>query len=530
MNYDYIVAGGGSDGCVVATRLVRERGARVLLVERGRRRSPWLLGVPAGYTKFLAGDPVLEMHHTVAQPALDGRGPIVPQARLLGGGSAVNAMVYMRGQHEDYDGWDRFLGGASGWSYADMLPHFRAMEHNARLKDEYHGSEGPLWVSDPGHTCAMTHAFIAAARASGVPANPDFNGARQNGVGLMQNTIGGGKRCSAVRAFLSQVFDDPRLHLVTEAQVTRILFERGRAAGIEYADRSGVHQARAGSEVLLSCGTYNTAKLMMISGVGPAAELQRHGIGVVHDAPGVGQNLQDHHEVPLIATTRGAYGYYGEDRGWRMLRNGLRYLLFGSGPAATMGVEACLFHDPDGGPRPTIQLYCVPSIYVDRDLGGITPTHGLTLTSCLLRPRARGWVRLRSADPAEPPLVNANFFGDPDDARLEIAALRHARRLLQQAPLAGMVEAELLPGAQHESDEALRTHCNRTVKTNYHPVGTARMGPDGDPMAVLDTKLRVRGVEGLRVIDCSAIPLIPSGNTNAPALALAHRAVEFIPA
>jgi choline dehydrogenase len=530
--YDYVIAGGGSAGCVAAMRLVRDHAARVLLVERGPARFNWLMRMPAGYLKFLAREDFLEMHKTVAQPRLGGRAPIVPQAKVLGGGSSVNAMVYMRGQREDYDGWDAFLGAGSGWSYEDMLPHFRALERNSKFNDAYHGISGGLMVSDPGQLSDTTEDFILAAQGCGIPYNPDFNGARQAGVGVMQHTMGrvGGRmeRCDAVRAFLSQVETDPRLTVVTDALVTRVLTANGRATGIEYVKGGQRVEARAEAEVLVAAGTYNTAKLLMLSGIGPAGHLKDHGIVVTADLPGVGQNLQDHHEVPVIASTRGKSGYFGEDRGWRMLRNGLQYVLFKTGPVTTTGIETCLFYDPDGGERPTVQLYCAPIVYLDRDVSSARQTYGLTLTSCLLRPKARGSVRLRSADPAEKPVVDSNFFGDPDDLRLTLASLRFARRLMATAPLGGKIREELLPGKDLLDDAALGAFCGKTVKTNYHPVGSARMGRDGDPMAVLDAQLRVRGVEALRVIDAAAMPFIPSGNTNAPTMALADRAVALI--
>jgi len=526
-HYDFIIVGGGSSGCVAATRLVRDGGARVLLIERGQEKQPPILQMPAGYMKYLAREDYLEMHETVAQPQLDGRAPIVPQARILGGGSSVNAMVYMRGQREDYDGWDAFLGGA-GWSYADVLPHFRAMEGNTKINDGYHGIDGPLSISDPGRIDPLTEAFMLAVQGLGVRYNPDFNGARQAGVGPMPHTIGQGRRRHVVDAFLSQIRRDSRFALETGATASRVLIENGRAVGVEYRRGGVMRRAHADTEVLVACGTYNTAKLLMLSGLGPADHLAALGLPVVRDLPGVGQNLQDHHEVPVISSIREPGGYFGQDRGWRMVRNGLQYLLFQTGPVATTGVEACAFLDPDGGARPTIQLYCVPTVYLDRDVKDVKPTHGVTLTPCLLRPKARGSVKLRSADPADKPLVDSNFFGDPEDLRLTLAAMRYARRVLAEAPLAALAREEMLPGAPAESDADLARYAKRMVKTNYHPVGTARMGRDGDPLAVLDPRLRVRGLEGLRVIDCAAMPFIVSGNTNAAAMMLGDRAASFL--
>ncbi|WP_323014276.1 GMC family oxidoreductase, partial [Devosia sp.] len=346
MKYDFVIAGGGSAASVAAMRLVRDHGFSVLMVERGRSATNAIMAMPAGYMKYLARDTFLEMHATVPQPHLGGRGPIVPVAKVLGGGSAVNAMVYMRGQKEDYDGWAAHLGNGAEWSYADMLPHFRSLEGNSRFNNAYHGAAGPLRVSEPGHICDTTEDFLLAAQGLGHAYNPDFNGERQNGVGIMQHTYGlwnGRKRRSDANiAFLDALKNDKRLTVVTQARVNRVLFEGSRAVGLEYEARGETYRVHAEREVLLAAGTYNTAKLLMLSGIGPADHLREHGIGVRANLP-VGSNLQDHHEVPVIATTRGRSGYFGQDTGWNMIRNGLQYLLFNSGPVTTTGIEACLF-------------------------------------------------------------------------------------------------------------------------------------------------------------------------------------------
>ncbi|QRM30224.1 GMC family oxidoreductase [Microvirga sp. VF16] len=527
--FDYIIVGGGSAGCVVASRLVAENGARVLLVEAGPRRVSPILAMPAGYMKFLARDTYLTMHHVLPQEQLGGRAPIVPQAKVLGGGSAVNAMVYIRGQAEDYDGWDAALGGA-GWSYRDLLPHFIRQEGNDHLGAPYHGVSGPLKISHLGQHSAMSRAFVQAMQTLGVPYTADFNGVRQNGVGFMQHTIDWTtrRRCSAVDAFLRPVLADPKLTLLTETTVTRIHIERDRATGIDLVGPSGSERVFADAEVIIAAGTYLTPKLLMLSGIGPADELSRLGLKVVADLPGVGRNLQDHHEVPIIAASSGAFGYFGQDRGLAMLRNGLQYVLFKSGAVTTTGVEACAFIDPDGGTRPTIQLYCVPTVYLDRDVSGVEPTHGVTLNPCLLRPKARGSVRLASADPKALPLVDPQTFADPGDLRMTMAGLRYAREVLAMSPIRGMIEQELFPGQAITSDEDLAEHCRRTVKTNYHPAGTCRMGRDDDPLAVVSPGLAVHGIAGLRIVDASIMPTITSGNTNAPVLAIADKAVDII--
>jgi len=531
-SFDFIICGGGSAASVAAMRLVRDFGFSVLMIERGPRATNRIMAMPAGYMKYLGQDTFLEMHHTMPQPQLGGRGPIVPVAKALGGGSAVNAMVYMRGQKDDYDGWAAGLGNDSEWSYADLLPHFKGIERNSRFNDQYHGISGNLRVSEPGHISDTTEDFLLAVQGLGHRYNPDFNGERQVGVGIMQHTYGQWgrfrQRSDGKKAFLDPLAHDKRLVIVTEARVDRILVENGRAVGVAYSRDGHPHEARAGREVLVAAGTYNSAKLLMLSGIGPADHLSDFQIPVIADLPGVGSNLQDHHEVPVIATTKGKSGYFGQDRGWPMLRNGLQYLLFNSGPVTTTGIEACLFYDPDGGDRPTIQLYCAPIVYQDRDVAKARPTWGVTFTSCLLRPKARGSVRLRSADPAAQPLVNCNFFGDPDDLRLTLKSMRFARRILETEPFRSKIRQEILPGPAVTDDAGLTRFAQETVKTNYHPSGSLKMGRDDDPMAVVDARLRVRGIEDLRVIDCSIIPAIPSGNTNAPAMAIGSKAAALI--
>jgi choline dehydrogenase len=530
--FDYILIGGGSAACVAAWRLVREKQARVLLIERGPARASGLarlfLSMPAGWMKGIKGSPVVEMHEPVPQKHLDGRAPAVGQAHMLGGGTSVNAMVYTRGQHTDYDHWDAFLGGNSGWAFKDMLPAFRGMESNQGFHDAFHGVDGPLKVSDVGHRCALSDAYVLAVQGLGVPYNPDFNGARQMGVGTMQYTTFQRRRRNGIETFLDPLQASGRLSILTDATVSRIILDKGRAVGVAYMQNDSEQIAHCEAEILLAAGSYNTPKIMMLSGLGPAGQLKAQGIAPLVDLPGVGENLQDHHEVPVVAATNGHYGYFGEDRGWRALRNGLQYLLFGTGPVASNGVDACAYVDPDGSQRPSLKMYCVPTVYLDGDVAGVKNQDGVTINACLLRPKSRGTVRLRSADPLAKPIVDNNYLAEPEDLRLEIAGLRFAREILAANPLSKMVSAELLPGADITSDADLAAHCRRTVKTNWHPVGTCRMGPEGDAMAVLDKQLRVRGVEGLRVIDASAMPFIPSGNTNAPVMALASRAIDLM--
>ncbi|WP_034917833.1 GMC family oxidoreductase N-terminal domain-containing protein [Erwinia sp. 9145] len=533
-NYDYIIVGGGSAGCIVAARLVREQRARVLLLEAGSGRYDPVLKMPAGYMKFLASDAYLTMYQTEPQPQLEGRGVIVPQAKVLGGGSTVNAMVYMRGHQQDYADWNHAVAGSgTDWSFSTLLPHFTAMEDNDHLGAPFHGVGGPMKVSHLGHLSPLSRAWVKTMQGLGIPYTPDFNSGDPSGVGFMQHTIDWQtrKRCSVVDAFIAPLRDDANLTVETDASVTGLLFEGDRATGVAYQHNGVSKRAQAGREVILAAGAYQTPKLLMLSGIGPAEELAAHGIPLRHALPGVGKNLQDHYEVPVVATTNGAFGYYGQDKGWPMIKAGLQYLLFKSGPVTTTGVETCAFFDPlKPGGTPTIQMFCVPTIYLDRDVMGSEPGHGVTINSLLLRPKATGRVTLRSRDPAALPRVDTQIFGHPDDLATTLGGLRFARRVIAAGPIADMVEKEIFPGAEIVSEAALAAHCKRMVKTGYHPVGTCRMGRDDDPLAVLHADLRVRGVKNLRVVDASMMPNIISGNTNAIVMAVAHRAVDLMTA
>lgn len=531
-DYDYIIVGGGASGCVTAARLVADFGARVLLLEAGPRNNHPLLKMPAGFVKMLKGSKYLTFHQSTPQPQLGGRVHEVPQGHVLGGGSTVNAMVYMRGRPSDYARWDAALDSGNngiGWGWDEILPYFTRQEANQSLAGPAHGTEGPLAVSNPRHVAEISDIFVKTLQEMGLPLRSDFNGGQQFGVGYMQVTIGGAKRCGAVEAFLEPLIGNPGLTVKTGVTVQRVLIEGGRARGVAYSRAGRTFEARADAEVILTAGAFGTPKLLMLSGIGPAAHLADHGISVLADLPGVGENLMDHHEVPIVASTRGKVGYYGMDRGWPMIQAGLQYLMFKTGPVSTNGCEACAFINPlEPEADPALQFYCVPTVYLDRDVMGVAPSDGVTLNSCLLQPRARGTVRLASGNPDDLPLINPNYLGHEDDIRHEIAGLRFAREVLAANPIARHIEAEIFPGPSVRSDAELLEHCRRTVKTNYHPCGTARMGKEDDPMAVLTPDLKVKGIGGLRVFDVSMMPNIVSGNTNAPAMAVADRGVDIM--
>lgn len=533
--FDHIVVGGGSSGCVAAARLVAS-GARVLLLEAGYSHRHPLLDMPPGIFKMINGSKYMRYHKTVPQAHLDGRRHDIPQANVLGGGSSVNAQVYMRGRPSDYNEWDAILQGENddpGWGWKDVLPHFRGMEGNNRLLNELHNSEGPLLVSDPGHINDLSRWFVQAVQAMGEPYNSDFNGPSQRGVGFYQFMNRGGKRSSAAYAFIAPLQDNPQLQIRLRARVQRINVEKGRAVGVTYHDEHGQEcTVFADGEVILAAGALVTPQLLMLSGIGPAGHLHQHGIECLFDLPGVGENLIDHPEVPMVAVANGRHGYYKQGEGWRMLRNGLQFRLFGTGPILSAGVEAGAFVNPtDPGAEPTIQAFCVPIVYLDRDTLDLLPsTYGLTITTVVVKPKSRGFVRLASANPDDMPLVSPNLLSDSADLRAMIEGQRFFLRAFQTTPLKERIREVRIPDPADLSDEAIIRHCKRFVKTNYHPSGTCRMGASRDPMAVLDARLRVRGVERLRVCDLSAMPNINAGNTNAPAMMLGSRCAEFVSA
>ena len=532
--YDFIIVGGGSAGCVAAARLVKNAAGRVLVLEAGYSHRHPLLDMPPGIFKMINGSRYMRYHQTVPQEHLNGRVHDIPQANVLGGGSSVNAQVYMRGRPSDYEEWHAILRGDNdypGWRWADVLPHFRNMEGNDRLYDERHGVEGPLLVSDPGYINEYSRWFVQSVQALGEPFNHDFNGPSQRGVGFYQFMNRHGRRSSAAYAFIAPLAGDARLTVKLNAPVRRIEIANNAAVGVTYRDRDGSsRQAFADGEVILAAGALVTPQLLMLSGIGPADHLGAHGIACLVDLPGVGENLIDHPEVPIIAIANGPYGYHRQSQGWRMLVNGLQFKVFRSGPITSAGVEAGAFVNP-GDPKaePTIQAFCVPAIYLDRDaLGKVENTYGLTVTTVVVKPKSRGFVRLRSRDPDDMPLVSPNLLKDPRDAREMIAGQRFFLRAFKASPLADRIARVAIPDPDDPSEEALMQHCRRFVKTNYHPSGTCRMGPDGDRTAVLDSRLRVRGVDKLRVCDLSAMPNINAGNTNAPAMMFGSRCAEFI--
>jgi choline dehydrogenase len=521
---DFVVVGGGSSGCVVAAKLSR-RGHRVLLLEEGPRDKNPLLRITAGFIKVLESDKYL-LFHFADSDVETGRRQRLPQARVLGGGSTVNAMVYQRGRSTD---WDQFasLTGNPLWCWESMLRYFIGQEGNQKLANRFHGTDGPLWVSDPGYICDTSYAFVRAAQAHGLPFNSDFNDGNPHGVGFMQYTNRQGLRCSARSAFLQPAEREPGLSVLVNAKVESLVLNGREVIGVNYQHKGTRRTIYPQREVILTAGAIGTPRLLMASGIGDAEHLKSVDVNVVSHIPGVGENLVDHCEVSVVASTNVDSGYHHQDVGLKMIRNGLEYLLFRRGRVTTTGVEACAYVVPEHGTGDgVIKMYCVPTTaYRDPDVT-FEDRPGISLNACLLRPKSRGSVRLRSRDPAAPIVLKTNYLSDPLDMEHMIAGIKSARELLQCAPLSKMIVQEMSPGPARQSDAELASYARRVVKTNYHPVGTCKAGDDSDELAVVDAKFSVRGLDRLRVMDLSTLPDIISGNTNAAAMAVASMAVD----
>lgn len=522
--FDYIIIGAGSAGCVLANRLSADPDSRVLLIEAGPRDSHPFIHMPAGLAKLVNNKRVNWDYRTAPEPALEGRTLWWPRGKVLGGSSSINAMCYTRGVPGDYDAWA--AQGATGWGWSSVLPYFRRSERNTRGADALHGDEGPLYVSDLRYSNPLSAAFIQAGRQAGHRVNNDFNGPAQEGFGLYQVTQKNGARCSSAVAYLDPVRERHNLTIITGAQVNRITFERGRATGVVYTSRGRAFHQAAAREVLLSGGAINSPQLLMLSGIGPAMQLRRHGIDVIADSPQVGENLQDHLDICSLqhATQRITYDRLND------AKVAFDYYLRGhSGVGSSNIAEAGAFvrsrFAPDA--RPDIQLHFVPAMLDDhgrRRLQG----DGYTVHACFLRPRSRGRIRLMSARAGDKPMIEANYLSDAEgfDLKMMVEGAKLSRDLLAQPAFDAFRGAPIFPARDDLDDAELEAFVRAKAETIYHPVGTCRMGSDA--LSVVDPQLRVRGVEGLRVIDASVMPTLIGGNTNAPTMMIAERTADLI--
>lgn len=524
MHYDYIIVGAGSAGCVLANRLSADPATRVLLVEAGGKDNyPWI-HIPVGYFKTMHNPRTDWCYLTEPEPGLHGRRLQWPRGKVLGGSSSLNGLLYVRGQREDYDRW-RDLGNP-GWGYDEVLPYFKRSEDQTRGADEYHGVGGPLKVSDLRLRRPIAEHFIAAAMATGIPHNPDYNGIDQEGVGYFQQTAYRGIRWSTARAFLKPARKRANLDIRTHARVRRILFDGKRANGVELLRDGRTETVHANAEIVLAAGAIGSPQILQCSGVAAPDLLRALEIPVVHALPGVGENLQDHLQIRLVFKTRERTLNDEINSPLKKLWIGLQYLLFRSGPMTLAASQVAIFTRSEPGlNRPDIQFHMQP-LSADKPGDGPHPFSAFTASVCQLRPESRGRIHITSPDPLIHPAIRPNYLSSALDRRIAVAGIKMARRIAATPPLASHVIEEYIPGPDYQTDAELLEAARRYSQTIYHPVGTCKMG--SDPLAVVDPRLRVHGIEGLRVVDASIMPEITSGNTNAPVIMIAEKAADMI--
>jgi choline dehydrogenase len=526
--YDYVIVGGGAAGCVMAARLSEDMAVKVLLLEAGPADVDPYIHMPAGFAK-MTGGPLTWGYSTVATAETQRRQIPFAQGRVLGGGGSINAMVYTRGQPADYDGWEE--DGCPGWGFREgVLPYLRRMEDNSRLCNEYHGVGGPLGVSDLISVNELTNAFVIAGQQAGMPHNSDFNGAHQEGVGVYQVTQRDGKRCSAAVGYLRDARARPNLTVQTDCLVSRIVLENGRAVGVEFCarnDRSSVTVARAEREVIVTAGAIGSPKLLMLSGIGRAADLERVGVKPLHALDGVGQNLQDHFDIDIVYELNGPFSLDKYAKKHMMLLAGLEYKLFNKGPVTSNIAEGGAFWYSDASvPTPDLQFHFLPGAGVEAGVPPVPSGSGCTLNSYFLRPRSRGSIGLNSADPGDAPIIDPAYIRDPYDLRVAVEGIKQSREIMSQSALKKYLKSEHFPGVSVRTQADYEAYAQQYGRTGYHPVGTCKMGMD--EMAVVDPQLKVHGIQGLRVADSSVMPRIVSSNTNAPTLMIAEKASDFI--
>jgi choline dehydrogenase-like flavoprotein len=526
--YDYIIIGGGSAGCVLAARLSEDPAVQVALLEAGPPDRSVLIHCPAGLALMAKSGQANWGFQTVPQAGLNGRRGYQPRGKVLGGSSSVNAMIYTRGHRQDYDNWA--AQGNPGWRWDEVLPYFKRAEDNARGADAFHGSGGPLHVMDLRSPNRYSPSFVEAGLQAGFARNEDFNGAEQEGVGLYQVTHKDGERFSAAKAYLTPNLGRPNLQVLTGAHATRVLLEGRRAVGVEVLQDGHKRELRAAREVLLCAGALQSPQLLMLSGIGPAAQLQEHGITPRHELPGVGQNLHDHVDVVLVLDAPQLTELFGLSLtgALNMLRGISEWRRQRSGMLTTNFAEAGGFiRSQAGEPIPDLQLHFVIAKLVNHGRATVFG-HGYSCHVCLLRPKSRGSVRLASADPLAAPLIDPNFLGERDDVERLVRGFKLMRSILSQPALARFDARELPASAQARSDAEIEQFIRNHADTIYHPAGSCRMGPG--PLEVVDAQLRVHGLQGLRVVDASVMPSLVGGNTNAPVIMMAEKAADMVKA